>query len=82
MDPGVMTMNRYSSFLKAPGLKFHHQMEFTDMPMTLIGKVLHLCKSAVSVFYNPSWQNVILLVNCTIKSFTTKSRISAFNAFW
>ena len=49
---GVMAMEEYSAFSKAPALlKPHHQIVYKD---TRWGGVVPLCRDAVGVFYRPS----------------------------
>ena len=46
-------MKGYSTFSKAPGLKYPHQMQFSIIPRTLIGVgVSSLSRDAISIFYN------------------------------
>ena len=52
---GVMPMKEYYTFPKAPGLEFHHQIQFSVLSSILVGEgVLLLCRDAVDVFYNPN----------------------------
>ena len=49
-------MKRFSTFLKAPGQKLHHQMQLSVISRTLVGwvgVVFPLCRDTVNVFYNP-----------------------------
>ena len=39
VDLGIMAMKEYSTFLKAPGLKPHHQMQFGVISSTLNGEM-------------------------------------------
>ena len=54
VNPRVMVMKGYSTFHKAPELKFHHQIQFCVI--TRIIRVLPLCKGDISEIYNPSQQ--------------------------
>ena len=48
-----MVMNGYSTFSKAPALKFHYKFTFTTMPVTLIvGRIFALCRDAIGTFHN------------------------------
>ena len=55
MDLGLMVMKGWSTFLKAPELKPHHQMQFSVISWKFVGVVLSLYRDAVGVFYWPSW---------------------------
>ena len=57
MDQGVMTMNEYFTFFKAPGLEPHKRMQFIVTLRTPVGWVSLLYRSAVGVFYSPSLGN-------------------------
>ena len=52
----VGIMKIYSSFFKAPGLEFRHQIQFIVISRTLLGggRVLPLRKDAVGIFYSLS----------------------------
>ena len=49
-----MAMKRYCTLLKALELDRHHQIQFSVIPRTLVGRrVFYLCRGAVSLFYSP-----------------------------
>ena len=54
---GVMALKGYSTFPKDPELEPQHQMQFSVIPRTLVGGVLHFCKDAAnsSVFDKNIW---------------------------
>ena len=56
VDLGVMVIKGYSTFSKAPGLEFYHQMQFSLILRTLVERFLPFWRGAVCVFYSPSQQ--------------------------
>ena len=49
-EPGVMPMKENSTFLKAPGLESHHQMQFSVIYMTLVVREVRSYLSAEMKF--------------------------------
>ena len=68
MDLGVMAMKEYSTFPKALRLEFHHQLQFSVISSTFVGKeVFALHRDLVRIFYSLTQLGYNLFeVNCII----------------
>ena len=49
LDLGVMAVKGYSTFMNTPGLEHQYLIHFGDIPKTLAGRVLSLCRVAISI---------------------------------
>ena len=82
VDLGVMAMEGYSAFPKAPALmEPHHQVVYSVISRALVVRILPLSRDAVGVFYNCSrldfakFKLNLTFVQIFIGSFLLKIRI-------